>query len=121
MKATAKVLANNENSTLQKPTFADLMTAQLEGVAGTEVVVSITTVPPFTTLPTHWHPGEEFAYVIEGSITLHQQGKPDEHYKKGDAGKIPLKQIHTISTGADAATVLVFRVHESGQPGRVLV
>ena len=101
--------------------FADLLSRQLEGVENTEVVMSITTVPPLTTLPTHWHPGEEFAYMLEGSIVLHQEGKPDEFYKKGDAGVVPLKQIHTISTQEEGATVLIFRVHEQGQPGRILV
>ena len=101
--------------------FADLLTSQLEGVEGTEVIVSITTVPPHTTLPKHWHPGEEFAYVLEGSFVLWQDGKADEIYKKGDVGKVPLKQVHTVATKKEGATILVFRVHESGQPGRVLV
>jgi quercetin dioxygenase-like cupin family protein len=101
--------------------FEDLLTKQLQGVDGTEVVVSITTVPPHTMLPTHWHPGEEFAYVLEGSFVLHQEGKPDEIYRKGDVGVVPLKQVHTISTGEEASTVLVFRVHEAGQPGRIPV
>ena len=101
--------------------FADLLTKQLEGNENTEVVVSITTVPPNTALPKHWHPGEEFAYVLEGALTLWQEGKPDEYYKKGDVGIIALKQVHTISTQEEGATVLVFRVHELGQPGRILV
>lgn len=101
--------------------FEDLLTSQLQGVDGTEVVVSITTVPPYTTLPTHWHPGEEFAYVLEGSFLLHQDGKPNEAYKKGDVGVVPLKQVHTVSTLDEGATVLIFRVHEAGQPGRILV
>lgn len=101
--------------------FEDLLTSQLEGVEGTEVVVSVTTVPPHTTLPRHWHPGEEFAYALEGSFVLRQEGKPDETYRKGDAGKVPLKQVHTVSTNEEGATILVFRVHESGQPGRILV
>jgi len=101
--------------------FEDLMTEKLQGVENTEVVVSITTVPPHTTLPKHWHPGEEFAYVLEGSLVLMQEGKADEFYKKGDVGKIPLKQVHTIRTEEESATVLVFRVHELGQPGRILV
>jgi len=101
--------------------FEDLMTEKLQGVENTEVVVSITTVPPYTTLPKHWHPGEEFAYILEGSLVLMQEGKADEYYKKGDVGKIPLKQVHTIRTEEESATVLVFRVHELGQPGRILV
>ena len=101
--------------------FEDLMTEKLEGTENTEVVVSITTVPPHTALPKHWHPGEEFAYVLDGSFILEQDGKPDEHYMKGDVGKVPLKQVHTVRTEEESATVLVFRVHELGQPGRILV
>lgn len=101
--------------------FADLLTQKLEGVENTEVVVSVTTVPPNTTLPTHWHPGEEFAYVLEGSFLLWQQDKEEETYKKGDVGIVPLKQIHTVKTQDEGATILVFRVHELGQPGRILV
>lgn len=100
--------------------FQDLLTQKLAGVENTEVVVSITTVPPNTTLPTHWHPGEEFAYVLEGCFVLHQEGKADEMYKKGDVGIVPLKQVHTVSTQAEGATILIFRVHELGQPGRIL-
>ncbi|KPK12033.1 MAG: hypothetical protein AMJ68_03595 [Acidithiobacillales bacterium SG8_45] len=111
-------IAANPASQIQ---FADLLTQQLKGVDNTEVVVSITTVPPHTKLPTHWHPGEEFAYVLEGSATLHQEGKPDEHYTKGDVGVVPLKAVHTVSTQDESATILIFRVHELGQPGRVLV
>jgi quercetin dioxygenase-like cupin family protein len=101
--------------------FEDLMTEKLAGVDNTEVVVSITTVPPQTTLPKHWHPGEEFAYVLEGSFVLMQEGKADEYYKKGDVGKVPLKQVHTVRTEEESAVVLIFRVHELGQPGRILV
>lgn len=101
--------------------FSDLLSSRLEGVEGTEVIVSITTVPPYTTLPKHWHPGEEFAYVLEGSLVLWQEGKPDEHYRRGDVGKVPLKQVHTVSTQEEGATILIFRVHETGQPGRIPV
>ena len=101
--------------------FEDLMTEKLQGVENTEVVVSITTVPPHTTLPKHWHPGEEFAYILDGSIVLIQDGKADEYYRKGDVGKVPLKQVHTVRTDEESATILIFRVHELGQPGRLLV
>ena len=40
---------------------------------------------------------------------------------EGDAAKVPLKAIHSAGTGDEGATLLVFRVHEKGQPERVLV
>ena len=120
-KSSVAVLAEAGVTNPNQMMFADLLTKQLEGNENTEVVVSITTVPPNTTLPKHWHPGEEFAYVLEGSLTLWQEGKPDVLYKKGDVGVVPFKQVHTIFTQEEGATVLVFRVHELGQPGRILV
>ena len=103
-----------------KPVLNNLLRAELEGVEGTEVIVSHVTLPPNTTLPKHWHPGEEFAYVIEGSTTLWQKGKKEKQVVAGEVVKIPLKQIHTAKTGDKGATILVFRVHEKGKPERVL-
>ena len=122
MNNTTATMENNEalKAAVQMK-FEDLMTEKLQGVENTEVVVSITTVPPHTTLPKHWHPGEEFAYILDGSIVLIQDGKADEYYRKGDVGKVPLKQVHTVRTDEESATILIFRVHELGQPGRILV
>ena len=103
-----------------KPVLNNLLRAELEGVEGTEVIVSHVTLPPNTTLPKHWHPGEEFAYVLEGSTTLWQKGKKEKQVSAGEVVKIPLKQIHTAKTGDKGATILVFRVHEKGKPERVL-
>ena len=103
----------------KKLQLTNLMKAKLAGVKGTEVIVSRVALPPHTTLPTHWHPGEEFAYVLEGVVTLWQKGKAEIVGKKGDVMKVPLKQIHTAKTGKESAVILVFRVHEEGQPERV--
>ncbi len=107
--------------TIQGLKIDNLLTSQLELVEGTEIVVSYVEIPANTTLPKHWHPGEEFVYVLEGSEVLWQKDKPDVHLKRGDVFKVPLKQIHTATTGEEGVTVLVFRVHEKGQPVRVNV
>ncbi len=101
--------------------FENLLASQLAGANDTEVVVSRVSVPPRTSLPMHWHPGEEFAYVLEGALILHQQDEDDVKYSQGEAGIVPFKKIHTIETEEEGVTVLVFRVHERGQPERVLV
>ncbi len=117
-----QVTADSNNETpRQKVILETLHKSELEGVTGTEVVVSRVVIPPNTSLPKHWHPGEEFAYVLEGSATLRMEGKPDVVSNKGDIVKVPLKQVHTGLTGVEGVTLLVFRVHEQGQPERVLV
>ena len=99
----------------------NLLKAQLEGFQGGEVIVSRVTIPPHTSLPKHWHPGEEFAYILEGSCYLWQEGEDDILGRAGDVLKVPLKQVHTAVTKDEGVTILVFRVHEAGQPERVLV
>ena len=107
-------------ATLQKPDIQDLLTAVLEGAEGLEVIVSHVALPPNLILPMHWHPGEEFAYVLQGSATLILDGEGEQEIAAGDAAVVPLKRVHTARSGSEGATILVFRVHEAGQPGRVL-
>lgn len=98
-----------------------LMKTQLEGVDGTEVIVSKVQIPANTSLPKHWHPGEEFVYILEGSVTLWQKDKESITGKTGEVIKVPLKKIHTGIAGNEGASLLVFRVHEQGKPERVMV
>ena len=88
---------------------------------GVEIVVSYIEVPKNSTLPTHFHPGEEFVYMLEGTgeVLLNKETKIT--IKAGDAMKVPLKNVHSFSTFDEAARAVVFRVHEKGQPDRILV
>ena len=113
---------SHENAATESgPKLETLLKEVLEGAEGTEVIVSRVTIPPNTSLPKHWHPGEEFAYVLEGTVTLWQKGKDDVVASEGDVVSVPLEQVHTAITLDEGATVLVFRVHEQGKPERVLV
>jgi quercetin dioxygenase-like cupin family protein len=97
----------------------NLMTSPLGSVEGMEVIITQLEVPAQTTLPKHWHPGEEFVYVQKGEVVIWQKDEPETSLKEGDVFKIPLKQIHTAKTGKQGATALVFRVHKTGEPIRV--
>ena len=58
---------------------------------------------------------------MEGSGVMWQKDKADTPVETGDVFQVPLKQIHTLTTGDSGAKVVVFRVHETGQPIRVNV
>lgn len=113
--------SNKESAGESEVKLETLLKDVLEGIDGTEVIVSRVTIPPHTSLPKHWHPGEEFAYILEGSVTLWQKDKEDIVGRQGDTVKVPLKQVHTAITNDEGATILVFRVHEQGEPERVPV
>ena len=97
-----------------------LLRESVEGVPSKEVIVSRVTLPPHTEVPWHWHPGEEVFYVIEGEVTLARRGEPDTLSKAGEANTIAPQVVHTGRTGEAAATLVIFRVHDKGQPERVL-
>ncbi|GAA5194746.1 cupin domain-containing protein [Ferrimonas gelatinilytica] len=97
-----------------------LLKSALAAHADTEVIVSRVELPPHTTLPEHWHPGEEFAYVIEGQVFL-WLGEQSVSGHAGELLKVPYKQAHWAGTGDEGATLLIFRVHEAGEPERVAV
>ena len=99
----------------------NLLRESIAGVEGKEVIVSRVSFPPHTELPWHWHPGEEFFYVIEGSVTLKRRGEPDVTAAQSGAQKIAPQIIHTGRTGEQGAELVIFRVHAAGEPERYLV
>ncbi|MBI4565650.1 MAG: cupin domain-containing protein [Planctomycetes bacterium] len=100
---------------LQVETLKSSAVALADGV---EVVVSRVRVPPDTRIPKHYHPGEEFVYVLEGSGTLWLKDGGETAVARGQVHMVPLKAVHTFASGPDGATLLVFRVHEKGKPVR---
>lgn len=99
----------------------NLLRDSLQLIDGIEVIISYVEVPKNTTLPFHYHPGEEFAYIIEGSGELILKDETKHKINAGEAGKVPLKKVHSFSTSDESAKLVVFRVHEKGQPDRILV
>lgn len=99
----------------------EVMRSPIEGDAGKEMIVSSVVIPPNTTLPVHWHPGEEYAYIVKGYARLWRPGEEEVVGKKGDVVKVPYRAVHTAITGPEGVELMVFRVHEKGRPDRVFV
>jgi quercetin dioxygenase-like cupin family protein len=88
---------------------------------GLEVIISDVVIPPDATVPRHYHPGEEFVYVIDGFAVHVEEGKPDQILKAGDAYVIPPHAVHAPRGGPDGARAIVFRLHVEGEEERILV
>ena len=99
----------------------NLLRDSLELTDGVEVVMSYLEIPKNTTLPAHYHPGEEFVYMLKGSGELSLKDKSKMIVKAEEVVKVPLKHVHSFSTFDEEAKAVVFRVHEKGQPDRILV
>ena len=83
-----------------------------------DVIVTLVELPPGAALDRHWHPGEEFHYYLEGDVTIEIEGRPAYAGRPGTVGHVPLRALHTATAGDRGARILVFRVHDAGQPVR---
>lgn len=103
------------------PGSNQLLRAPLSMAEGLEVIISDVVIPPGATVPRHYHPGEEFIYVLEGSAAHVEEGQPDRTLKAGDTYVIPPRVEHAPRGGPDGARAIVFRVHVEGEQERILV
>jgi quercetin dioxygenase-like cupin family protein len=88
---------------------------------GLEVIISDVVIPPNAAVPRHYHPSEEFVYVLEGSAIHVEEGKPEQVLSAGDAYVIPPHAIHAPRGGPGGARAVVFRLHVEGDEERILV
>lgn len=70
----------------------------------------------------HVHPGEEIAYVLEGSLAYQIEGRPPIVLRAGDALFIPAGTRHAArNVGAGRSVELATYLVEKGKPLVVLV
>jgi quercetin dioxygenase-like cupin family protein len=95
----------------------ELLRTAVEGIAGKDAVIYITELPPGAIEGKHTHPGPQFAYVLDGTLTVEPQGQPPKTYKAGEVFHNAAKIVHdTKNTGATPMKMLVFLLADKGQP-----
>lgn len=91
-----------------------LAKSDLGGCAGKEISISLNEFGAGTSGP-HYHPGDSFTYVLDGSETYQLEGKPEIVVKAGDLlHEEPLK-VHTVGNSGPVK-LLVIRVQDKGAP-----
>ena len=102
----------------QQPAFTRTVLQQGDiSVPGREVVTAAVALQPGGASGRHTHPGEEVAYVIDGTVLLEQDGKPAVTLGAGKAVLIPASTVHNATnTGSTVAHVLANYIVEKGKP-----
>jgi quercetin dioxygenase-like cupin family protein len=111
----------SKGNVVQSLKIENLLRDSLGLAEGIEVIMSYIELPKNTTLPSHYHPGEEFIYLIQGSGELTLKNESKIIVKAGETAKVPLKHVHSFSSLNEDVKAVVFRVHEKGQPDRILI
>lgn len=100
-----------------------LTKADLEGCLGKEAVVLTVDGKPMLVGKKHYHPGDEFIYLEEGTLTLDVAGRGKVTLKKGEVIHIPGRVVHQ-ATNPDSNKpfkAVTFGVFEKGQPDTTVV
>jgi len=97
----------------------NLMSRDLIGAAGKEVLmVTVEYLPGGASLP-HRHNAQVFVYVLEGELRMQVAGSPSVTLGPGDSFYESPNDIHTVSANASrtkSARFLVFIVKDKGAP-----
>jgi quercetin dioxygenase-like cupin family protein len=111
---------------MASPVFAQQATAgatrtvlekQDLSVPGREGVLVRTELQPGAQEPMHTHPGDFFAYVLEGTVTLRQEGQADVQKKTGEVFFVPAGKVHgATNAGTVPVKLLVTFFVEKGKP-----
>jgi quercetin dioxygenase-like cupin family protein len=85
---------------------------------GREGVTTVIEIPPGATSARHSHPGEDFGYIIEGTIVLQVDGNPPVTLKAGDVFFTERGHIHNArNIGTTTARAVDTYVIDKGKPG----
>jgi quercetin dioxygenase-like cupin family protein len=115
----AAVLAIIAVSRAQPPAakFTELQRRDIPGT-GREGVTTVAEIPPGVTSARHSHPGEDFGYLMEGTIVLYVDGKPPQTVKAGETFFTERGQIHNArNIAATMARAVDTYVIDKGKPG----
>jgi quercetin dioxygenase-like cupin family protein len=96
-----------------------LMTCDLEGVPGKEMLVLIVEYPPGGVTPPHRHDASVFVYVLEGAVTMQVAGGPPVTVRAGETFTEQPGDVHVTSANASSsapAKFLVYMVKNKGAP-----
>jgi quercetin dioxygenase-like cupin family protein len=86
-------------------------------VPGYEGVLVRTELAPGAREAKHTHPGDFMAYVVEGTITLNQEGQPTVQRSAGEVFFVPAGRVHSASNdGTTPVKLLVSFFVEKGKP-----
>jgi quercetin dioxygenase-like cupin family protein len=100
-----------------------LQRADVPGVVGKEVILSMSEFTPGAVSARHMHPGGELAYLVDGSVVSEIAGKPPTTIRMGTSYAQAPNVPHVARNGSASASarVVACTVVDKGQPAAVTV
>jgi len=88
-----------------------------------ETVVLIVDGAPGLVGKKHFHPGDEFIFIAEGTLTLDVAGKGKVTLKRGETLHIPARVVHQAMNpdSGKPFKAVTFGIFEKGKPDTTVV
>ena len=112
------VAAGAELRAQQAPSVKrNILLKQDMGIPDREAVMALVELPAGSAEGRHTHPAELYAFVLEGTISLENEGKAPATFKAGDVFSIAPGKVHqATNNGNTTAKLAVVFVAEKGKP-----
>jgi quercetin dioxygenase-like cupin family protein len=103
---------------MQHAKVTELYKADLVTSEGKEASMFLAELAPGANMGKHYHPGDAFAYILEGTMLLEIVGKESVTLKPGQSGSLPPQTVHDDKNASQTAPLkfLVFHVAKKGDP-----
>ena len=104
---------------MAQETITPLMSEDLAGFPGKEVLMYTVDFPPGFSSPVHRHNAQVSVYVLEGSVVMQVRGGKEVTLRPGETFYEGPNDIHVVSrnaSGTKSAKFLVFLIHKKGDP-----
>ena len=96
--------------TAQEPTITTLLTKDVVGAAGKEILVITVENAPGASDPEHRHNAQAVVYVLEGSVVMQVEGKPAVTLGVGGTFYESPEDVHLVARNASTSATAKFLV-----------
>jgi quercetin dioxygenase-like cupin family protein len=113
------ILLDNASIAQNSPiTRTELQRNTLSNIPGQQGVMYKAVIVPGGKAPKHTHPGDEFLYVLKGTVIVEAEGKAPLTLNAGDSLYQMKGMPHTVRNGSttEPAEALVFLIVGYGMP-----
>jgi quercetin dioxygenase-like cupin family protein len=96
----------------------NLFNEPFRGAEGQQVTIDHYSLPPAWIGGRHYHTGPVYVYILEGVLTVDEQGKPRQTFNAGEVYPEPVgipMQTRNLST-SDPMKLLVIQITAKGEP-----
>lgn len=100
------------------PVRRPMFETPLEGLQGHTGIMYITDFLPGASAARHQHPGYEFNYILQGSVTFMVDGQPPFTLKAGEGTYNPRDRIHAVknASATEPAQLVAVLINDAGKP-----